>query len=82
MIQIFDIDLPISLRKQTQSYTITLFQNLCITYNVLSTRFRAFTTHLDSIVIPGTILEAFEILIWKEAVMEEMRALKKMRPRK
>ncbi|RVW16980.1 Retrovirus-related Pol polyprotein from transposon TNT 1-94 [Vitis vinifera] len=52
-----------------------LSQNL--SYNALSAKFRAFTTNLDRIQIPKNIQEALEIPKLKEAVMEEIRALKK-----
>ncbi|KAL6331881.1 hypothetical protein AAG906_020228 [Vitis piasezkii] len=38
---------------------------------------RAFTTNLDRIQIPKNIQEALEIPEWREAVMEEIRALEK-----
>ena len=52
-----------------------LSQNL--SYNALSAKCRAFTTNLDRIQIPKNIQEALEIPKLKEAVMEEIRALKK-----
>ena len=48
-----------------------------MSYNVLSTKCRAFTTNLDKIQIPKNIQEALKIPEWREAVMEEIRALEK-----
>ena len=48
-----------------------------LSYNNLSSKFRAFTASLDTISIPKNIYVAMEIPEWKAAVMEEMRALEK-----
>ncbi|RVW44140.1 Retrovirus-related Pol polyprotein from transposon RE1 [Vitis vinifera] len=69
-------DLPIALRKQPRSCTLHPISKF-VSYNALSTKCRAFTTNLDRIQIPKNIQEALEILEWKEAVMEEIRALEK-----
>ena len=69
-------DLPIALRKQPRSCTLHPISKF-VSYNALSAKCRAFTTNLDRIQIPKNIQEAFQILEWKEAVMEEIRALEK-----
>ncbi|KAA0035768.1 reverse transcriptase [Cucumis melo var. makuwa] len=46
-------------------------------YENLSPQFRAFTASLDSTTIPKNIHIALECLEWKNAVMEEMKALEK-----
>ncbi|RVW26230.1 Retrovirus-related Pol polyprotein from transposon TNT 1-94 [Vitis vinifera] len=46
-------------------------------YDFNSNQCRAFTTNLNRIQLPKNIQEAFEIPEWKEAVMEEIRALEK-----
>ena len=69
-------DLPIAIRKQPRSCTLHPISNF-VSYNSLSTKCRAFTTNLDRIQLPKNIQEAFEIPEWKEAVMEEIRALEK-----
>jgi hypothetical protein len=74
--KISDTDLPIALRKQTRSCTLHPISKF-MSYNALSIGFRAFTSHLDSTVIPRTIQEALGIPKWREAVLEEMRALEK-----
>ncbi|RVX21201.1 Retrovirus-related Pol polyprotein from transposon RE1 [Vitis vinifera] len=69
-------DLPIAIRKQPRSCTLHPISNV-VSYNSLSAKCRAFTTNLDRIQLPKNIQEAFEIPEWKEAVMEEIRALEK-----
>ena len=48
-----------------------------MSYNALSSKCCAFTTNLDRIQIPKNVQEALEIPEWREAVMEEIRALEK-----
>ena len=69
-------DLPIALRKQPRSCTLHHISKF-VSYNALSTKCHAFTTHLDRIQIPKNIQEVLEIPEWREAVMEEIRALEK-----
>ncbi|RVW36141.1 Retrovirus-related Pol polyprotein from transposon RE1 [Vitis vinifera] len=69
-------DLPIALRKQLRSCTLHPISKF-VSYNTLSAKCHAFTTNLDRIQIPKNIQEALEIPKWKEAVMEEIRALEK-----
>lgn len=47
--------------------------------NCLLPTFRAFTCELKKIEIPRDIQEALRVPKWKEAVLEEMRALQKIR---
>ncbi|RVW55529.1 Mediator of RNA polymerase II transcription subunit 33A [Vitis vinifera] len=69
-------DLPIAVRKQPRPCTLHPISKF-VSYNALSAKCRAFTTNLDRIQIPKNIQEALEISKWKEAVMEEIRALEK-----
>ena len=71
-----DLDLPIAHRKQPRSCTLHPIQNY-MSYNALSSSYRAFVTSLDRVNIPKNIQEALEIPEWRAAVMEEMRALEK-----
>ena len=74
---IFDnSDLPIAVRKGVRSCTKHPISNF-ISYEKLSPTFRAFTCELTKIEIPRDIQEALRVPKWKEAVMEEMRALEK-----
>ncbi|RVW25308.1 putative mitochondrial protein [Vitis vinifera] len=75
--QVID-DLPIALRKQPRSCTLHPISKL-VSYNAISAKCRVFTTNLDRIQIPKNIQEALEIPEWKEAMMEEIRALEKNR---
>ncbi|CAL5338710.1 unnamed protein product [Camellia sinensis] len=69
-----DIDLPIALRKQPRSCTLHPIENF-VSYNTLSAAYRAFTSNLDRVNIPKNVEEALEIPEWREAVIEEIRAL-------
>ncbi|RVX11046.1 Retrovirus-related Pol polyprotein from transposon TNT 1-94 [Vitis vinifera] len=64
--------------KQPRSCTLHHISKF-VSYNALSTKCHAFTTHLDRIQIPKNIQEVLEIPEWREAVMEEIRALEKNR---
>ncbi|KAA0025138.1 Retrovirus-related Pol polyprotein from transposon TNT 1-94 [Cucumis melo var. makuwa] len=70
------LDLPIALRKGTRSCTKHSISNY-VSYENLSPQFRAFTAGLDSTTIPRIIYIALECPEWKNAVMEEMKALEK-----
>ncbi|TYJ98049.1 reverse transcriptase [Cucumis melo var. makuwa] len=70
------LDLPIALRKGTRSCTKHSISNY-VSYKNLSPQFRAFTASLDSTTIPKNIYIALECPEWKNAVMEEMKALEK-----
>ena len=71
-----DIDLPIALRKPPRSCTLRPIENF-VSYNTLSTGYRAFTSNLDRVKIPRNVEEALEISEWREVVMEEIKALEK-----
>ena len=74
---IFDnSDLPIAVRKGVRSCTKHPISNF-ISYEKLSPTFRAFSCELTKIEIPRDIQEALRVPKWKEAVLEEMRALEK-----
>ncbi|TYK24437.1 reverse transcriptase [Cucumis melo var. makuwa] len=72
------LDIPIALRKGTRSCTKHPICNY-VSYNNLSPQFRAFTSSLDSTIIPKNIYTALECPEWKNAVMEEMKTLEKNR---
>ena len=75
-LQTNDLDVPIALRKGTRTCTQHPIQNF-ISYSKLSPSFLAFTTKLSEEEIPNSIHEALAIPRWKDAVLEEMNALKK-----
>ncbi|WP_217833318.1 hypothetical protein, partial [Picosynechococcus sp. PCC 7002] len=64
------LDLPIALRKGTKSCTRYPMYSF-LSYNNLSSKFRAFTGSFDTVTIPKNIYVAMEIHEWKVAVMEE-----------
>ena len=70
------LDLPIKLRKGTRSCMKHFISNY-MSYENLSPQFRAFTTNLDSIIVPKSIYLALECPEWKAAVVKVMRALEK-----
>ncbi|TYK28326.1 reverse transcriptase [Cucumis melo var. makuwa] len=70
------LDIPIALRKRTRSCTKHSICNYD-SYDNLSPQFRVFTASLDSTIIPKNIYTALECLEWKNAIMEEMKALEK-----
>ncbi|KAA0054133.1 Cysteine-rich RLK (RECEPTOR-like protein kinase) 8 [Cucumis melo var. makuwa] len=72
------LDIPIALRKGTRSCTKHPICNY-VSYDNLSPQFRAFTASLGSTIIPKNIYTALECHEWKNAVMEEMKALEKNR---
>ncbi|KAA0053629.1 Beta-galactosidase [Cucumis melo var. makuwa] len=72
------LDIPIALRKGTRSCTKHPICNY-VSYDNLSPQFRAFTASLDSTIIPKNIYTALECPEWKNAVMEEIKALEKNR---
>ena len=69
-------DLPIALRKGTRSCTKHPLYNF-LSYKSLSPSFQAFTSQLSCVTIPKDIQEALGVPEWREAVLEEMRALEK-----
>lgn len=74
-----DIDPPIAVRKGVRScssrplYPMSKF----VSYKNLSRLFSAFTSHISCVEIPKTVHDALNVPEWKEAVLEEMRALEK-----
>ena len=72
-----DLDLLIALRKVVRSCTIHPISNF-VSYHRLSSSFFASSSHLSSIEIPKNVQEAFGDPSWKTAVVEEVKALKKM----
>ncbi|KAL0540394.1 hypothetical protein IC582_024631 [Cucumis melo] len=72
------LDIPIALRKGTRSCTKHPICNH-VSYDNLSPQFTTFTASLDSTIIPKNIYTALECLEWKNAVIEEMKALEKNR---
>ncbi|KAA0057566.1 reverse transcriptase [Cucumis melo var. makuwa] len=65
-------------RKGTRSCTKHPICNY-VSYDNLSPQFRAFTASLDSTIIPKNIYTTLECPEWKNAVMEEMKALENNR---
>ncbi|KAG8489218.1 hypothetical protein CXB51_017212 [Gossypium anomalum] len=69
------IYLLIAVRKGTRSciqHPISWF----VSYGNLSKSYKAFVTNVDSVKTPKNIEEALESAEWRQAVMEEMKALK------
>ncbi|GJS93849.1 retrovirus-related pol polyprotein from transposon TNT 1-94 [Tanacetum coccineum] len=68
-----ELDLLISLRKGkcTCRYPVFAF----ISYDRLSTSFRAFAANLDSILVPKTVGEALAHSGWRASMIEEMNSL-------
>ena len=62
--------------RQAEKFPMYPLSNY-VSYKNVSPAFRAFTTNLLIDEIPSSIYEALSIPKWKEAVLEEMRALKK-----
>ena len=71
-----DLGLPIAVRKGTRTCTQHPIKNF-ISYAGLSPSYRAFTSGLDDVQIPANIQEALSHPSWKQAVQEEIMALKK-----
>ncbi|EXB70633.1 hypothetical protein L484_023818 [Morus notabilis] len=69
-------DRPIALGKGTRLCTNHPIYNF-ISYGKLSSNHRAFVSNLDRIQVPNSIQEALLIPQWKEAILEEIRALEK-----
>ncbi|KAL0548964.1 hypothetical protein IC582_013443 [Cucumis melo] len=72
------LDIPIALRKGTRFCTKHPICNY-VSYDNLSSQFRAFTASLDSTIIPKSIYTALECPEWRNTVMEEMKALENNR---
>ncbi|XP_038889224.1 uncharacterized protein LOC120079112 [Benincasa hispida] len=70
------LDFLIALRKGTRSCTKYPMHSY-LTYSNLVPEFKAFTTSLDTVMVPNDISVAMKKLEWRSAIMEEMRALEK-----
>ena len=70
------LDVPITHRKGVRSCTKHPISK-SVSYDNLSPSFHAFTTNLSSVNTPRSVKEAFAVPEWKNAALEEMRALKK-----
>ncbi|XP_038887212.1 uncharacterized protein LOC120077401 [Benincasa hispida] len=70
------LDLPIALRKGTRSCTKYPMHSY-MTYINLATEFKAFTTSLDTEMVPNDISVAMKKPEWRSTIMDEMRALEK-----
>lgn len=68
-------DLPIALRKGTRTCTMHPISRF-VSYKKLSPTYSAFITNLSESEIPRDVHEALKKPGWKEAVLEEMKALK------
>ncbi|CAH9105932.1 unnamed protein product, partial [Cuscuta epithymum] len=71
-----DLNEPIAIRKGVRECTKHPISNY-VSYHNLSPKFKAFTTSITDDETPKTIHEALSIPKWREAVLEEMRALEK-----
>ncbi|KAG8501038.1 hypothetical protein CXB51_003111 [Gossypium anomalum] len=69
------IYLPIVVRKGTRSCTQHPISQF-VSYGNLSKSYKAFVTNVDSVKTPKNIEEALESAEWRQAVMEEIKALK------
>ncbi|XP_075486450.1 uncharacterized protein LOC142526062 [Primulina tabacum] len=70
-----DLDLRIAVRKGKRSCTQHHISNF-VSYSNLSSSFRAFTSRLSSTIVPRYVQEALVMPEWRNAVLEEMKALK------
>jgi len=72
-----DLDIPIAIRNGTRTSTQHSLYPLAnfISYHRLGPANKAFTTNFSQESIPNTIKEAMLDPKWKEAALEEMRAL-------
>ena len=73
---ISNLDLPIVLRKEKRQCTQHPLSNF-VSFENLSSSYRAFVSRLSSIKIPKSVQEALSDENWKKAMLEEMNALKK-----
>ena len=69
-----DLDLPIALRKSSQSCTEHPIAQF-VSYGALKGSFRAFAINLSHVSIPRDIHEAMRVPKWQEVVNEEVKAL-------
>ncbi|OIT21742.1 hypothetical protein A4A49_58190, partial [Nicotiana attenuata] len=71
-----ELDVPIAHRKGVRSCTKHPLSNF-VSYNSLSPSYRAFALSIFSVSIPQNWREAFADSKWKQAMIEEMKALSK-----
>ena len=71
-----ELDLPIAHRKGVRSCTQHPLSNF-VSYDSLSPSYRAFVLSISSVSIPQNWREAFTDPDWKQAMVEEMKALSK-----
>ncbi|CAN1337340.1 Retrovirus-related Pol polyprotein from transposon TNT 1-94 [Linum perenne] len=69
-----DLDIPIALRKGTRRCARYPIAHQ-VSYEKLEKSHKAFTSNLDSVMVPKTIHEALKLQSWKKAVLEELKAL-------
>lgn len=69
-------NLPIVVRNGVRSCTKYPMSKF-VSYEKLSQMFSSFTTQLSLVEIPNNVQDALQVPEWKEAVLEEMRALEK-----
>jgi hypothetical protein len=69
-----DLDLPIALRKSKRTYTDHPISNF-VSFDHLSSSFKAFSLSVSSIVVPKSYREALSHLGWRKVMEEEMHAL-------
>lgn len=68
---------PIAIRKGVRSCTTKHPISNFVSYHKLSPDFKAFSTRIMDDELPKSIHEALEVPRWREAVFEELKALKK-----
>ena len=73
--QIQELDLPIAQRKGVHSCTHHPIERF-VSYNALSQPYIAFLSIMSKVNLPRSIEEAMKISDWREAVFEEMKAIK------
>ena len=66
-----DLDIPIAVRKGISSCTKYPISNY-LSYNNLSSSYRALSEKITTAEVPTRIHEALKIPEWKAAIMEEM----------
>ena len=71
-----DLNLLIACRKCIRSCTKHPMSNF-MSFDRLSSSFTAFISQLSNVEIPKNIQDALKIPKWKEAILEEIRALEK-----
>lgn len=71
-----DLDIPIAFRKGVRNRTKYPISDF-VSYDSLSSKYRGFVSSLSSVSIPQNWKDAFLDPKWKEAMVEEMKALVK-----